>query len=104
MFFFIAGVQPRTVVLEDRTRNCPSCGTHRVRLKRVDHYFSLFFIPLLRVKRGTPLLECQNCGSLFDEQGDLLPNHRVNGAGLCPYCGKRIEPGFHFCPFCGKRI
>jgi len=104
MFFFIAGVQPRTLALEDQSRNCPSCGILQARLKRMDHYFSLFFIPLLRVRKGNPFLECSSCGILYDERGEVLPGHGATVMDLCPYCGERIEPDFHFCPFCGKKI
>ncbi|MBW1787700.1 MAG: zinc-ribbon domain-containing protein, partial [Deltaproteobacteria bacterium] len=59
MFFFIAGVQSKTVTVEDHPRMCPSCGLYQARLMRVDHYFSAFFIPLFRVKTGTPFVQCR---------------------------------------------
>ncbi len=52
MFFFIGGVQPKTITLDDSRRLCPACGLAQARLKRTDQYLSLFFIPLFPVKRG----------------------------------------------------
>jgi rubrerythrin len=101
MFFFIAGIQPKTVYLEDKPRRCPSCGLFQAYLKRVDHYVSVFFIPLFRVKKGEAIIECRGCGSLSHESGtgprEISPNK-------CPYCGKVHESAFRFCPHCGKRI
>jgi hypothetical protein len=101
MFFFIAGIQPKTVYLEDAPRRCTSCGLFQAYLKRVDHYVSVFFIPLFRVKKGGAIIECRGCGSLSHEFGtgprEISPNK-------CPYCGKVHESAFRFCPHCGKRI
>jgi hypothetical protein len=58
MFFFIGGVQPRTVIVDETPRLCPQCGLAQARLKRIDHYLSLFFIPLIPIKRGPVLLVC----------------------------------------------
>ena len=66
MFFFIGGIQPRTVRLEKKMKFCPSCGRHELFLKRTDHYLSLFFIPVFPVKKGVPFLTCENCGSVLD--------------------------------------
>jgi len=52
MYFVIGGVQPRTVLLSRQPRTCPACGYPKLFLKRIDHYLSLFFIPLIPVKRG----------------------------------------------------
>jgi hypothetical protein len=67
MFFFIGGVQPKTVDLEKVPRVCPSCGLYQARLKRVDHYISVFFLPLFRIKKGPPLLICENCRHVSSE-------------------------------------
>ena len=69
MCIFIAGIQPKTVTLEDHARMCQACGLYQARLKRIDHYFSLFFLrrrfsfslpfsfsfPFSGSKRGKPL-------------------------------------------------
>lgn len=105
MFFFIGGVQPRTIVLEDSARICPSCGLAQARLKRIDHYLSLFFIPLFPVKRGEPVLMCDRCGamSLPDRpHEDLQPAGRRLMA--CRRCGRSLEPSFHYCPHCGADV
>jgi hypothetical protein len=105
MFFFIAGIQPKTVALDSHPRVCPSCGLHQAVLKRVDHYLSIFFLPIVRVKKGSHFLECQSCGSLSPESGKVWYQDRKGRPGRnCPYCGKPLEPEFHFCPYCGKSI
>lgn len=46
---------------------CPSCGLPSAKLKRLDHYLSLFFIPIIPVKKGERFIECDRCGGLFNE-------------------------------------
>ncbi|MDQ1336183.1 MAG: hypothetical protein QG552_3133 [Thermodesulfobacteriota bacterium] len=104
MFFFVGGIQPKTVTLEETPRLCPACGLYQARLKRVDHYISLFFMPLFRVKKGTPFLQCQSCGSISSESGDVRGPRPGTRGRTCPFCGQSVEPGFHFCPFCGKPL
>ena len=60
-FFFIGGIQPKTVTLDRQARTCPACGLAGAYTRRTDHYLSLFFIPLVRVKKGEPYLYCQRC-------------------------------------------
>ena len=105
MFFFIGGIQPKTVVLDKQASPCPACGHIEVYSKRVDHYLSLFFIPLFPVKKGASFFTCEHCKTTFN---DLSSGH---SAGMrqdasrrnCPYCGKQIERHFKFCPYCGKK-
>jgi zinc-ribbon family len=105
VFFFIAGIQPKTVEIESHPRMCSSCGLYQARLKRVDHYFSLFFIPVLRVKKGDPLIQCQSCGSKFRESGqEAWRGPSTKPEDRCPHCGVLLEPAFRFCPNCGKAI
>ncbi len=104
MCFFIAGIQPKTVTLKEHPRMCQACGLYQARLKRVDHYLSLFFLPIFRVKKGEPFLQCQSCGSLSGESGDVR-DHRFKGTGrTCPYCSQPLKPEFRFCPSCGKKL
>jgi len=103
MFFFIGGVQPRTVTLDETPRLCPACGLAQARLKRIDHYLSLFFIPLIPVKRGTPVLACDRCGTMFSSEALLGADRRKADAGKCLRCGYALEPGFRYCPHCGSR-
>lgn len=104
MFFFIGGVQPRTVSLDDRLRMCPSCGLYQARLKRIDHYFALFFIPLFRVKKGTPFLECGRCGTVPGEESGEASRPEPERPVRCPSCGHSLEPDFQYCPGCGRRV
>jgi len=105
MFFFIGGVQPKTVTLDDASRLCPACGLAQARLKRVDYYLSLFFIPLFPVKRGQPVLICDRCGAVASTQE---PHQRQFSLptedNRCRQCGAAIDPSFHYCPQCGSRI
>jgi hypothetical protein len=104
MFFFIGGIQPRTVVLDKQPKSCPSCGHIEVYLKRVDHYLSVFFIPLFPVKKGIPFLVCNNCSTRFDERGFRIDVQEVAGGRRCSHCGKSVAPDFIYCPYCSKTI
>lgn len=57
---------------KDKTKSsgtffCPHCNqTQPYQLKRPGYYFSLFFVPLLRVWKRTDFVECQVCKSRYD--------------------------------------
>jgi len=104
MFFFIAGIQPKTVDLEGAPRMCPSCGLYQARLKRTDHYLSIFFLPVIRLKKGNPIVECQSCGHIAHESGEPWVKSAQGPDRQCRYCGKPVETSFDFCPYCGKPI
>jgi len=104
MFFFIGGVNPRTVTLERQPRTCSICGRLALYLKRMDHYLSLFFIPLFPVKRGKPFLSCAGCGAVFDEHGGERREEQIFRARVCPSCGRQRELNFKYCPECGKPV
>ncbi|RPJ05707.1 MAG: zinc ribbon domain-containing protein [Deltaproteobacteria bacterium] len=90
--------------MDDQPRVCPNCGSPSARLKRLDHYVSLFFIPLIPVKRGERFLECGRCGGIFDEAGRTQPTPSWGKSNLsCPKCGREVSRDFHFCPYCGQR-
>ena len=104
MFFFIGGISPRTVTLDRQPRICPNCGRLALYLKRIDHYLSVFFIPLFPVKRSAPFMSCGGCGAKFDEQGrrgfqDLFPKEQK-----CQHCGRTIGSDFKYCPSYGNPI
>jgi len=100
---FIAGVTPKTKTLDPTPRLCPSCGLAQAYLKRVDHYLSLFFIPVMRVKKGDPVLVCQRCESVGFNAPTQEPRSRAVPAVLCQQCGRSLERDFKYCPFCGTR-
>lgn len=100
--FIIAGISPRITVLDEIPRLCPSCGLARAYLKRADSYFSLFFIPLFRVKKGEPFVICDRCESVVPEGGAPFRTWKDPGTTRCNNCGKTIEKGFAYCPYCGK--
>ncbi|MFQ6037255.1 MAG: zinc ribbon domain-containing protein, partial [Candidatus Aminicenantales bacterium] len=104
VFFFIGGIQPRTVRLDRQPRSCPVCGRPEVFRERVDHYLSLFFIPLFPVKKGTPFLACAGCGTAFDERGGVRGQEFRAREASCPFCGRHLEEDFDFCPRCGRRV
>jgi endogenous inhibitor of DNA gyrase (YacG/DUF329 family) len=103
MFFFIGGIQPKTRQIDEQRRMCPSCGLYQAHLKRVDHYISLFFVPLLKIKEGVPFLQCERCGVSSLESTGPAAAEDLRAAN-CPYCGKPVEAGFRFCPYCGKSM
>jgi ribosomal protein S27AE len=104
-FIFIGGVQPRKRRVDDQPRTCPSCGLPSARLKRLDYYISLFFIPLIPIKQGEQFLECERCGGVFSETGEVKREAypRVSSE-TCPRCGDVVDPGFRYCPHCGQQL
>ena len=103
MYFLIGGVQPKKVKLEKLDRFCSACSRDEVYRTRIDHYLSLFFIPLFPVKRGGPMVMCHHCGTAYDERGESR-RFDPEGAAVCPECGGSLEPGFRYCPWCGGRL
>jgi hypothetical protein len=101
--FLIAGVTPKTKVL-DGPRLCPVCGLAQAYLERIDHYLSLFFIPVVRVRTGEPFVVCRRCErpvDAVDAPGGAFQPARPEG---CPSCGKLLEKDFRYCPHCGRPI
>ena len=101
MFFFIGGIQPKGVDLEEGKRMCPVCGLHTAQLRRLDHYLSLFFIPVLRVRKGEVFLECSRCGIVSPQAAEGYQGMRQD---RCPRCNGEVSRQFRFCPFCGNRL
>ncbi|MBI9083095.1 MAG: zinc ribbon domain-containing protein [Desulfobacterales bacterium] len=98
LMILIAGVQPRTVTVDPALKRCPACGLHQASLKRVDHYFSVFFIPLLRVKKGEEALVCDRCDRA------VAPSSRSGvPPDICSQCGRALDESFKFCPHCGRK-
>jgi hypothetical protein len=119
MFLFIAGIQPRKVIADIHLLNCPRCRKNSAQIKRVDSYFSLFFLPLFPVKRGSQFIECNQCGyresmvikpqaSDTSERGMFYPSFESGGehtgSSTCPHCGAEIRPDYKYCPYCGEKL
>jgi len=101
---FIAGVSPRVKVLDQNPRRCPVCGLNMAYHKRIDHYLSLFFIPILRVKKGAPFLACDRCENAKRATGPEFSRQPQDNSQTCGSCGRSVAADFKFCPYCGKRI
>ncbi len=107
MFFFIGGIQPRTVTVDNTPRLCPACGLAQARLKRIDQYLSLFFIPLIPLKRGDVMLICDRCGSYSDPNQPMqwqAQRTPVSQPEACGHCGRALDASFNYCPYCGSRV
>ena len=124
MLFFIGGLQPRREVLEAGPFGCPRCGRKSARIEQVRSYLSLFFVPLVPVRRGEPYLVCADCGAAaplgsggpagFPEAYDPETyegldeelDERLEDTGplTCSECGMPIEPEFDYCPYCGRKL
>ena len=104
MFFLIAGITPKTKIVDQTPRRCPACGLYQAYYQRVDHYFNLFFIPLVRVKKGEPFLFCQRCTKPVDEIHGDSSGQQDPTALLCRHCGQPVNRDFKYCPSCGKKI
>ena len=102
--FLIGGVTPKMKVLDNTPRRCPVCGLHQAYYKRVDHYLNLFFIPVLRIKKGEPFIMCERCHKATNEFNRDFSPYREETGLLCKFCGSPIHKGFFYCPYCGKKL
>jgi RNA polymerase subunit RPABC4/transcription elongation factor Spt4 len=102
--FLIAGVSPKTIIIDNNPRLCPVCGLVRAHFKRVDQYLYLFFIPVLRIKKGEPFIMCDRCEKTVHEfRGEY--DHPADRKGVtCHDCGKDLHEDFKYCPYCGKQL
>lgn len=102
--FLIAGISPKTKIIDNTPRVCQACGLAQARLQRVDSYFNLFFIPLFRVRKGEPFVICNRCESITSE---LPPAYHASPPGRdsrCKACGRPLEEEFRYCPSCGQPV
>jgi hypothetical protein len=101
---FIAGVSPKKKVLDQNPRRCSVCGLNQAYTQRVDHYLSLFFIPLFRVKKGEPFIVCDRCAQAGPGFGPDFTQQQTDAPRTCRTCGKALSEDFKYCPQCGKRV
>ncbi len=80
------------------------CGLAQAYFKRTDHYFNLFFIPILRVKKGEPFIMCEKCERNMHEFGDEYNGWLDKQDRTCGHCGRALHQDFQYCPFCGKQV
>ncbi|MDJ0784748.1 MAG: zinc ribbon domain-containing protein [Desulfosarcinaceae bacterium] len=102
--FLIAGIQPRTRKGPRTDLLCPQCGLRQVYQRRLDHYFSLFFLPLIRVKKGAAFFWCERCQAPLHQTGgdpETQSGPRRREA-VCSGCGEHLAPDFRYCPHCGR--
>lgn len=88
--FLIGGIQPKTNFLAQESIQCPVCGENQARYQRVDHYLSLFFIPLLRVKKGQPFLMCAKCKKAMQEFDNPFQKTSEQSRTYCSKCQKTL--------------
>jgi uncharacterized CHY-type Zn-finger protein len=101
---FIAGIFPKTKVIDQNPRKCPVCGSNRAAYQRIDHYLSLFFIPVLRVKKGEPFIRCEQCERSFHDLDSDIGREPQAEARECRYCRRKLARDYRFCPYCGKKL
>lgn len=102
--FIIAGISSRIKVLEGNPRICPSCGLARAYLKRSDSYFSLFFIPLFRVRKGVSFIFCERCETVVSDKTAPFRTGKDPKTNQCKSCGNTMDKEFIYCPYCGKHV
>ena len=101
---FIAGVSPKKKVLDQNPRRCSVCGSDQAYEQRIDHYLNLFFIPILRVKKGEPFTVCDRCAQTGKGFGPDPSRQQTEAPRTCRSCGKVLDSDFKYCPQCGKRV
>lgn len=103
--FIIAGVSPKIVTLDKTPRRCSACGLSQAYLKRADSYLSLFFIPIFRVKKGEPYIQCSRCEhTVSDELKPFQTWQEKQQGRMCKTCGRSLNRDFKYCPYCGSKI
>ena len=98
----IAGVSPKTKTLDSVPRICPECGLAQAYEKRIDHYLSIFFMPLLRVKKGEPFITCNRCERQVHGPDGASNARSRRHETTCSHCGRMLKDGFAYCPYCGR--
>jgi len=104
--FLIAGITPRVKTLDQNPRRCPVCGLNQAYYRRVDHWLNLFFIPVIRIKKGEPFIMCDRCERSLPgfEPQFKTRQESPHRPGTCRFCHRLLQEDFKFCPYCGRRI
>ena len=100
---FIGGVGPRKKRLDNQPRLCSNCGLGQAYLTRIDDYLSLFFIPVFRIRKGKPVVECERCHHVSDETGQIYTAGMDLSTPRCLRCGGILAHDFRYCPHCGEK-
>ena len=78
----IYGHKSREVEVASGQFHCPKCDDQRPYIhKQVAQYFTLFFIPLLKIKTLGEYVECQVCGRAFKPESLGLAPSAGSGTG-----------------------
>lgn len=123
MFFFLGGLTQKRVLFPRLPKELLSKNSNADRLLfrcipcqrmtkpiaiRFDQWISIFFIPLVRVQTGTPLLACSLCQTPYLNHPDFTDKWRDSTdkiGNVCIECGyDGIEKSFKYCPECGTHI
>src|SRR5262249_52814543 len=100
------------------TKFCGRCGASSELVEhRTRRYFTLYFIPVLRLDKSDAVLTCSRCqASYYPTTEDYLHQvHKrpVNERAIinCPFCSQRaripVRPGRHLkvtCPHCKEKF
>ena len=101
MFFFIGGVHSKTITLDEPPGRCDVCGLYQLKPMRTNHYISLFFIPILPIKKGDIFFRCESCGAYAAGKNG---QQEISHTETCPKCGRVVDHDFRFCPSCGNSL
>lgn len=102
IMFLVAGISPKIKILDNTPRICPICGLAQAYQKRIDHYLSLFFIPLVKVKKGEPFIACNRCEREVHDSESGYNAWSGKHDAKCDNCGRILKDDFMYCPYCGK--
>ncbi|EJW02506.1 hypothetical protein EDEG_03092 [Edhazardia aedis USNM 41457] len=73
---------------------CDKCGNRiNAVYRRNDYYFSICFLNLFRISKGTPYLSCNYCEASFGG----------HGTNICEDCRTAVPSQFKYCPHCGNK-
>lgn len=100
--FIIFGTKVRHQKIDDGSFYCPRCQHQRYYdLKVATTFFSLYFIPLIPIKRLGEYIECQTCKTSYQPEMRYMerpqPASQLSGrdlAGMINSVKQRLESGY----------